>query len=536
MESKLLGHTSCLACDSSDAMAVYDDGHAHCFSCNTTFQDFEEGKEPQVKVPEPSNPELVTDLAYQDIPSRGISSAVCRSHGYGIGMVNGQPVQVANYRDAAGDVVGQKVKGAGKKFAVRGDLKAAGLWQQHRWGSGGKHLLVTEGETDCLAWQTISGDRFAAVSIPNGAAGAAKAIRQNIDFVDSFGRVVLCFDNDEAGRLATEQVANILTPGKVAVMSLPEGCNDICDAVQKGHAEKLTKSFWHASPRRPDGIVAGEDLVKALLNPPEMGLPYPWVGLTEKLGGIRKRELVTITAGTGVGKSLMAGLIGTHLIKSGAKIGYISLEESLTRTTERLVAAEMQTPLHVSRDHVDPADIEKCWRDVFDGNVCIYNHFGSVDAETLLQRVKHMRIAEGVDYVIVDHLSILVSGWGDGDERRLIDNVMTALRSVCEQTGVGMFLISHLRAPQGGEASHEEGGRPKINQLRGSKAISQLSDAVIAIQRNQLCEEHSNRSTVWVLKNRHLGIVGEAGTLDYSPDSGTMTEVIENKETDDSPF
>lgn len=533
-DSRLLGHASCPECPSSDALAVYDDGHAHCFSCNRTFQGYEEG-EAKITAPEPASSDFVVDLDYQDIAARGISASVCRSHGYGIGVVNGQVVQVANYRNGTGEVVGQKVKAKGKKFTVRGDLKSAGLWQQHRWESGGKHLLITEGETDCLAWQSVSGDRYAAVSIPNGAAGAEKAIRQNIEFVESFGRVVLCFDNDEAGRAAADAVSNVLTPGKCAVMSLPEGCNDICDAVSRGKGSELTQAFWRASPKRPDGIVAGQDLVDALMNPPALGISYPWQGLTEKLGGIRPKELVTITAGTGVGKSLMAGLIATHLVKQDVKIGYISLEESLTRTTERLVAAEMQMPLHVSREGVDPEEIKRCWYDIFDGKVVVYNHFGSVDADSLLQRVRYMRIAEGVDYVIVDHLSILVSGWGDGDERRLIDNVMTALRSICEQTGVGMFLISHLRAPTGGEKSHEEGGRPKINQLRGSKAISQLSDAVIAIQRDQLCEEHSNRSTVWVLKNRHLGIVGEACTLDYCPEKGTMNEATKETE-DDCPF
>lgn len=529
-ESKLLGHESCPECPSSDALAVYDDGHAHCFSCDTTLQKYVDTDDYQVRIPEPNDPELLTQLDYQDIPTRGISAKVCRSHGYGMAHENGRTVQVANYRDAAGNVVGQKVKAPGKKFMVRGSLKEAGLWQQNRWPAGGKHLIITEGETDCLAWQSISGDRYAAVSIPNGAAGAAKAVRNSIEWVESFERVVVCFDSDEAGRKAAEQVSEIIKPGKCCVMKLPEGYNDICDAVSDGKGQEVTRAFWNAQPQRPDGIVAGEDLVKALMTPPEKGLEYPWAGLTEMLSGIRPKELVTLTAGTGVGKSLVAGLTARELIAQGAKIGYISLEESLTRTTERLVAAELGRPLHVTRDGVDPAEIEAVWREKFDGNVVVYNHFGSTDAESLLNRVRYMRIADGVDYVVVDHLSILVSGWGDGDERRLIDNVMTNLRSICEQTGVGMILISHLRAPTGGEKSHEEGGRPKVTQLRGSKSISQLSDAVIAIQRDQLCEEHPHRSTVWVLKNRHTGVIGKACVLDYDPDTGLMNEVDQTVE------
>lgn len=158
-----------------------------------------------------------------------------------------------------------------------------------------------------------------------------------------------------------------------------------------------------------------------------------------------------------------------------------------------------------------------------------------MDAEGLTQRVKYMRVAEGVDFVFVDHLSILVSGWGDGDERRLIDNVMTELRSICEQTGVGMVLISHLRSPTQGEKAHEEGGRPKLNQLRGSKAISQLSDAVIAIQRDQQGDD-PHTSEVVVLKNRFSGRTGLACKLRYDVDSGLMQEVSDELEETECPF
>ncbi|MCB9178990.1 MAG: toprim domain-containing protein [Flavobacteriales bacterium] len=466
-----------------------------------------------------------TGLSFEAIPSRGITEAVCRSHGYGMSVSqDGGIAQVANYRDSSGAIVGQKVKRAGKQFSVIGDLKKAGLWQQHRWRGGQRNLLITEGETDLLAWQSISGDRFPAVSIPNGAAGAANAIKAQIEYVESFERVVICFDNDEPGRKAAQEVADLLRPGKACLMQIPDGFKDICEVVAAKKGQMLVDAFWNASPRRPDGIVAGDDLLKALLTPPATGLDYPWKGLTAMLKGARRKELVTITAGTGVGKSLLAGLIGHGFIKQDCRLGYISLEESLTRTVERLVGAEIGRPLHVQRDGVTDEQLVNAWKQTFDGRVVVYNHFGSTDAESLLNRVRYMRIAEGVDFVIVDHLSILVSGWGDGDERRLIDNVMTHLRSICEQTGVGMILISHLRAPTGTDKSHEEGKRPQLSELRGSKSIGQLSDAVIAIQRDQMDEENSHVSSVWVLKNRHCGTIGLACKLRYDPETGLMTE------------
>lgn len=533
-ESKLVHHGPCSKCDSSDACAIYDDGHAYCFSCKTHFPGSE--KPAETKTEKKSAPGLLS-VTYSAVPSRKITLDVARSNGYGTATWNGQKVQVAEYCDDRGQVVAQKVKTADKKFTILGDAKQMRLWPMHRFKSGGKRLLITEGETDLLAWQSLpsQANRWPAVSVPNGAPAARKAIAKCLDFVESFDAVILCFDNDDAGRAAVEEVCNLLTPGKVKVMHLPSGCNDICDAVQQGQSAELQELYWSAAPKRPDGIVGSEEILEALLKKPDPGVEYPWEGLTNLLHGLRRKELVTLTAGTGVGKSSVAGLIAHSLVKRGIRIGYISLEESLSRTAERLVSAELGRPLHLSREGVTDETLESTWREVFDNYVVIFNHFGSMDAEGLTQRVKYMRVAEGVDFVFVDHLSILVSGWGDGDERRLIDNVMTELRSICEQTGVGMVLISHLRSPTNGEKAHEEGGRPKLNQLRGSKSISQLSDAVIAIQRDQQGED-PHTSEVVVLKNRFSGRTGLACKLRYDIESGLMQEVSDGSEETDCPF
>ena len=58
-------------------------------------------------------------------------------------------------------------------------------------------------------------------------------------------------------------------------------------------------------------------------------------------------------------------------------------------------------------------------------------------------------------WIFLDHLSILVSGQDDGDERKSIDVLMTKLRSLVEETGVGLLLVSHLRRPSGDLRSRE---------------------------------------------------------------------------------
>lgn len=101
------------------------------------------------------------------------------------------------------------------------------------------------------------------------------------------------------------------------------------------------------------------------------------------------------------------------------------------------------------------------------------------------------------------------------------------LRSLVEETGVGLFVVSHLKRPEG--KGHEEGAKTSLSQLRGSHAIAQLSDMVIGLERDQQ-SENPNVTTIRVLKNRFSGDTGEAGYLMYDRDTGRLTEV------DDVPF
>ena len=115
--------------------------------------------------------------------------------------------------------------------------------------------------------------------------------------------------------------------------------------------------------------------------------------------------------------------------------------------------------------------------------------------------------------IFLDHLSILLSGL-DGDERRMIDQTMTRLRSLVERTGIALFLVSHLRRTQS-DQNHEEGARVTLGQLRGSAAIAQISDQVIALERNQQTDAARSLTTVRILKNRYSGETGKACELEY---------------------
>ena len=156
------------------------------------------------------------------------------------------------------------------------------------------------------------------------------------------------------------------------------------------------------------------------------------------------------------------------------------------------------------------------------GRMVLYDHWGSQDPATLISQIRYMVRSMGCSHIILDHLSIVVSGLGEGDERRMIDNTMTKLRSLVEETGISLILVSHLKRPDG--RGHEEGAQTSLSQLRGSHAIAQLSDAVIGMERNQQDVATANYLSIRVLKNRYSGDTGIACLLEYDKETGRLHE------------
>ena len=170
-------------------------------------------------------------------------------------------------------------------------------------------------------------------------------------------------------------------------------------------------------------------------------------------------------------------------------------------------------PLHIG-EHSEEELTDAFKQTIANWNLYMFDGFGSFDPNVVYNRIEYLATGLECKVVFLDHLSILLSGL-DGDERRMIDQTMTKLRSLVERTGITLFLVSHLRRTSNDKKSHEEGGRVQLSQLRGSHSISQISDAVIGLERNQQSDNNSNDTILRVLKNRYSGEVGVASTLTY---------------------
>ena len=518
IESEFVRHSPCENCGSSDAKSEYSDGHTFCFVCHTRT---------------PGNGEIIHNRQMQsDVKLKG--SAV-RLQKRGISEATNQKYKIFrdgellrfHYFTSDGILQGAKIKTKQKDFYYEGNSTDT-LFGQHLFPSSGKRIIVYEGELDCVSgWEAMTG--WPHVSLPHGAASAKKDIQKQYDLFQGYEEIVLFFDGDEAGRKAAEDAAGVLPSGKVKIARL-ESYKDASEALQANDAEAIRKAIWDAKPYRPDGIVDGASLLELVTTPePPCAYEYPFQGLQRKTNGIRYGELTTLTAGSGIGKSSFCRQLATHLLKESEKVGYLALEESNRRTALGLMSTAVGKPLHLGG--YDQGKLKEYFSNtIANWNLYLYDGFGSFDPDVIFNRVEYLASGLECRFVVLDHLSILLSGL-EGDERRMIDQTMTKLRSLVERTGIHLFLVSHLRRTQQ-DKNHEEGARVTLGQLRGSAAISQLSDTVLALERNQQSDKDGGVTTLRVLKNRYTGETGIATTLTYDLSNCRFSE----HETTESPF
>ena len=531
-ESKFLYHEPCPNCGSSDACGVFDDGHRYCYSCCTYFKpDDTQGWLKAEKKTMSKECIPLGVLNTSSLNARKINQDTCSKFKYMTGVYNGTPCQVANYYDDSGNIVGQKLRFPDKSFAVLGKISNR-LFGSQLWSTG-KKIVITEGEIDCLTVSQLQGNKWPVVSIPNGAQAAKKVIEANLEYLDKFDEIILMFDMDDAGRKACEDSAKVLPAGKAFIANLP--CKDPNECLLSGKGSEVLQAIWNAKPYRPDGIVSGADLYEKCvtdIDDLKDSVEYPWKALQEKTKGARHGELYVFTSGSGMGKSTILRELEYYFgVQRGELCGIVALEESTRKTGLELMSIHLNRRLILDPECAGEDERSRAFTETIgNGKFFLYDHFGSLDSGNLLSKLRYMIVSLGCKRIFLDHISIVVSGMDtdeEGGERKAIDKLMTNLRSLVEETGATMFVVSHLKRPE--KKGHEEGAQVSLSQLRGSGAIAQLSDMVIGLERNQQ-GANPNVLTLRVLKNRFSGDTGVSGHLYYNQDTGRLSDYEEYSE------
>lgn len=497
-------HQPCPSCTSSDAYCEWEDGHGYCFSCHKTF--------PSEKWSGMNN----QSYSHEYIPWRGITKKTMEFFDVKTLVDNNtsEPkTQIFPYPN--GRMKFRELRE--KKFYTEGvPTKADGRLFGADKFPGGKYITLCEGEYDAMSVYQMLGSQYPSVSV-GSASSAKKDVSADYEYVNSFERIYICFDNDEPGQRAAQEVAKLFDFNKVYLVSLSK-YKDANDFLNNGEANLFVKSWWAARRFLPEGIISSYTEIDSIIDndAEKPSVPYPYQQLEEMTYGIRLGEFNLFKAPEGIGKTEIFRSLEYHLLKTtDANIGIIHLEENKSRIIKGLVGYEIKTPVHLPDRAISKQELKELYRTVTkrDERVHIYNHFGSTNPDDILNAVRFLAGSCDCKYIFLDHITMVVTGIQGDDERRALDYISTRMAMMVEELDFTLFCISHV---------NDDG------QTRGSRNIAKVANLVVNLSRDKMAQDPEVRNTTYldIEKNRYSGRTGRCCELLFDPDSFTLSEKL----------
>lgn len=540
------------SCGSRQGLQTFEqeDGKltGYCFSC-ATFVPNPYGEEKTIddipakrrmkKTKEEIQAELEEIRGYptEDLRDRKLRKAALERYGVKLGFdeETGQEVRLHYYpytKDSK--LVAYKVRVVeNKKMFSIGDQTDVDLFG---WdvavGRGAKRLVIVEGELDAVALDRILEmhtkaewkDNVPAVcSLPHGAAGAAKDIARLAPKIRKhFKEVTLCFDDDEPGRKATEEVCKVLP--EATTVTLP--CKDANQCILDGKGKAAHKAVtFNAKKPKNTRLVWGREVHEAAKVPAQWGVPWPWDKLTQLTRGIRTGETYYLGAAQKMGKSEVVNTLGAWLIEQVGWSVMMAKPEEANAKTYKLVAGKIAGKIfHDPKVEFDEAAYDRAG-EIIQDKLCMVNLYQHLGWDTLKADI-HAAASDGCKAIFIDPITNLTNGMNAADANTKLQEIAQELAAMAKDLDVAIFIFCHLRNPDSG-LSHDRGGHVLTSQFAGSRAMGRSCNYMFGLEGNKdpdLSDEERNVRHLVLLDDREFGEVGSV-PLFWNKKTGLFAEM-----------
>ena len=523
--SKFIAHIAHKDCGSSDGLAVYEEKNGnrngYCFACSSYLDSVGYTDGPR-RVSVAENMQSMVEIWKYPSPSlvdRRLNKASLDHFGVKVGLsqTDGETPEVLYFPYFRGDKhVGWKCKLIpNKMFWTMGDMKDAEFfgWEQ-ALASGNKRLYITEGEIDAITtWQVLKKKSSpdyappAVVSLPNGAGSAKKFLSNNLDTLRRFKEIVFVFDQDEAGKTATEEATLVIPQAKS--IQLPGKDPSACLVEGKERALQNALLF-QISATKNTKVVLLDSLVDAALAPIPMGLTWPWQGFTKITRGLRFGETYYFGAGVKMGKSDLANTFVSHFaVEHGLPVYIANMEETNVKSTKKILGKVAGKIFHDPNVPFLRDDLLVAAEKI-KGKVHFVDAFQHISWEFLQKDIYACVHNLGVKVVLIDPITNLTNGIGAGETDAVLRGVAQDLAAMARDLDIAIFIFCHLRSPDG-NSSHERGAKVQSFQFTGSRAMARSCNYMVGLEGDKdPLKERAERDTrkLVVLEDREFGETG----------------------------
>lgn len=403
-----------------------------------------------------------------------------------------------------------------KEFYSKGPMSEAGCFGVDKFDPGSKDsITITEGEYDALATYEIARGSTAAISV-RSASSALRDCTRDYEFINSFQRIILAFDNDEPGQQASRQVASLFDFSKVYHVKLNRH-KDANAYLEAGEVEEFYRAWSNAKRYAPDNIISTfQEFAESLVHT-DKGLlaTYPFETLNSRLYGLFAGDVVVFKGLEGIGKTEIFRAMEYHLLSTtDLNIGILHLEEDNGITLKALAGYHMNVPTTLPDSGVSNSEVLAAIRDLVKGRedrIHIHSSWDIEDENGIIDNIRFLATAAGCKIIFLDHISWLATGQTDDDERKKLDRISQKLKLLAKELEICIVLISHV---------NDNG------QTRGSRNITKNANTVIHLSRNVTSMDETERLSTHLMveKARLGGHTGPAGTLLFDRQSYTLKE------------
>ena len=446
------------------------------------------------------------------IPMRGITAATMEFYG------------VRTKSDADGPVAqeyvypsgGKKIRYWPKSFSQDG-LRSDELFGMNLWNAGSaRYVTVTEGELDAMsAYQMLKGNYTnPVVSLPS--ATPSKALWEKCKaWLDSFEKIILSVDTDDAGNAIAAKMANLF-PNKV--YRVPhDKYKDANEFLQSGQAGAFKNAWYGAKKFVPENILNTSDQFLSLYRdtPEHQYVPTGIQALDDKIMGLMQGHFTVIKAPTGVGKTEVMRYLEYNLLQQKVPFATWHLEETKLRSLLGLVSYHMGGNV-TRRDLIDEDTaplVEGAIVDLTkDENFYQFYLPDGQGADELIEQIRFFREACGCKYIFFEPIQDVVAGLTEDGKEQILADLSVRLSKLAAELNVGIVTIAHTN----------DNGDPKY-----CKMIAQRASVIINLHRDKEAESEDDRNTTYlsVEKNRPCAEVGPSGRLRFNAKTFILKEL-----------
>lgn len=496
-------HQPCPCGNSSDAYSIDDKDHGHCFSCGKDF------------FPESEN--MSSEFTYQYVERRGITKDTHEFFKVRARIdAEGKPFAVDYPHGESTKIRTLEPTSAKDKFRTSGDFTAARGWGPAYFPAGSsKAVTLFEGHDDAMAgWQMLGKHPVYSVQ---SASTAVRDCRADFEYLNSFDKIYIAFDNDEPGQKAAKEVAAIFGYKKVYHVKLAP-LKDATDFASTGREKEFRNLWYNAGRFVPEGVVNSLAAIKEIFAQAgrRPGIATPFKTLNSMLrGGLECGRAYLVSGLTGIGKTEFLRAIEYEILKTDktATLGILHFEEDVDETIRRCVGYELKQPCHFKDDHIPDDKILAVYQEMVGDveRVSYVRHFGSENPDIILAKIRFLVAGCGCKYIFLDNITVLGTGRVQDDERKELDYFSTQLEMLVKELQFCLVYISHENENEG---------------TRGSQNINKVCDVWINIKRDVKTENEFSRNMqyITIFKNRQAGKTGPAGRLYYDDATAVLSE------------